>query len=333
MESSVGIPVCHDIPGKLRSDSRHIAQKVFGRCIQVHTHCIHAGFHSIVQFLLQPCLVHIVLVLAYAEILGIYFNELGERIHQPAAYRDRTAHRDIFVRELRPPHFRGGIYGSTVFAYGPQLAAIRQAYLAEEFYGLPACSSVAYGHRLYPILLQHILHGHQGLDFFILGRVREDDCVIQEFALRIQAGNFAAVPESGIHRHRPFLPHRRAKQQLTQILSENGNALSICPGLGFLDDFARNGGLQKPLETVVHGFADLLREFSSWIAVLLAIVVVYFLAAALRICVYGYVQEPFLPGSENGKQIMGRNPVERTVPIEVGTVFGGSRAVRSLGSP
>ena len=54
--------------------------------------------------MLELALVNIVLILPHPDALRVNLHELGKGIHQSAAYRHGSTHRDILVGELLTRH-------------------------------------------------------------------------------------------------------------------------------------------------------------------------------------------------------------------------------------
>ena len=104
-ESSVLIPIFHDVICDARINTTHITQQMFGSRIQVHTHHIHTTHHRLVQSFFQPELVHIMLILPYANTLRIDLHQFRQWVHQPSADTHRTPHRHILLRKF----FTGGL--------------------------------------------------------------------------------------------------------------------------------------------------------------------------------------------------------------------------------
>ena len=67
--------------------------------------------------------------------------------------------------------------------------------------------------------------------------MRVDYGVVQEFAFCAQAGDFAAVAETGVYGHSAFLAHRGAEQKLAQVVAEHGYAFQVGLVLGLAYHF------------------------------------------------------------------------------------------------
>ena len=138
--------------------------------------------------------------------------------------------------------------------------------------------------------------------------MREDDLVVQQVALFIQADHLASRPETRVDGHDALFPDRGGQQQLAQVLAEDPDRFNIRLRLRLLQDLSRNGRLQQALIGIVHGLSDLLRGVMGRIAVLLGVVIIDFLAALLRIGIDGNLQEALVLRPEHGEQVVRRNP-------------------------
>ena len=65
--------------------------------------------------LVEHGLVYIVLILTYSNGFGVYFNQLGQRIHQSATDGNRSANGNVFGRKLFASDIRSGVDGSSLF--------------------------------------------------------------------------------------------------------------------------------------------------------------------------------------------------------------------------
>ena len=157
--------------------------------------------------------------------------------------------------------------------------------------------------------------------------MRENDIVVQQVALGVQAHHLAAGAESGVDGHHALLPHRGRQQQLTQVFAEDLDGFDIGLFLGLSDDLAGDGGVQKALPSVIHSFAHFLM---IGVTVLLAIVVIEFVAALFSVGVNLHFQEAFFLGTEHGQQVVGRDFGNGLGEVEVTAVLGGLRIGHAL---
>ena len=99
-KSALLVPILYD-RARLQARKAGDPRKERPRCsIEIHTHRVHAVFHHGIQFAGEFHLIHIVLVLADADRLGIDLHEFRERILQTPCDRDGSAVADIKIREF-----------------------------------------------------------------------------------------------------------------------------------------------------------------------------------------------------------------------------------------
>jgi len=149
-EGAVPVTAFDNIPGRCRPEAGDICKEFLAGGIQLHTDLIDTAHHRIIQTLFQPALIHIVLVLSHADGLGIDFDQLGKRIHEPPPDGDGAADRDILVREFLSRGFRCGIDRGAAFVYHDNRDGFGQFELAHKGFRLPAGGAVSDGDGLDP---------------------------------------------------------------------------------------------------------------------------------------------------------------------------------------
>ena len=324
LEFPMGAAVIGNGLGERRANSAHIAQQIRAGGIQVHAHAVYAAFYGIVQLLFQEALVHVVLVLPYAQGLGVYLHQLRQRVHEPPADGNRPAHGDVVLRKLFPAHLGGGIHGGAVLAHGEDAHLVGQAHLPHELLRLPAGRTAADGDNLYLVFVHPIGHLDDGVHLLGHRRMGVNDVVRQQVALPVQADHLAARSEARVYGHHPLLPHRRGQQQLSEVLPEHLDALDIGLFLGLPQHLAGNGRVHEALPGIFHGLPHLL---VGRIAVGLAIVIVKLVGALLPVRVYLHLHEAFVRRAEHGQQVVGRDFGDGLREGEIAAVLGGVRAV------
>ena len=322
-KSAGAVAVCNDVLGKRRADPGHIGEEIGRSGVEVDSYGVHARLDRAIKLLFEESLVHVVLVLADSEVLGVDLDELGERVHEPASDADCAADRDVLVGHLLAGYLRGAVDAGSVFADGPDLAAFWENNLFHEVLRLAAGGAVADGDGFDPVLFDHLLDGHERLDFLALGRVGEDDGVVQQLAVLVEDGDLAAVAEARVDRHGAFLPDGRAQKQLAEVLSEHFDRLDIGLLLGFFQHAVGDRRVEKPLECIFAGRAYLGRKGGGGSSVFAAEGVVDIVGAALGIGVDPYAEEAFVLGPQHRQQVVGRNTLQRHREIEIAAVFVG----------
>ncbi len=66
--------------------------------------------------------------------------------------------------------------------------------------------------------------------------MRKYDLMVQEVALLVQTDDLAAVAETRVYRHCPFLADRSGEKKLRKVLSKNIDRLYVSLFLSLLDD-------------------------------------------------------------------------------------------------
>ena len=175
-EGTVLSAVVDDVLCQRRPQSAYVCQQVLRCRVQVHAHQVDAAFHGLVKALLQFRLVHVVLILSHADALRVNLHQLGQRVHQAAAYRHGTAHGHVFVRKLLAGNLRSRIDGGTVLAHDVDAGAAR---LFQDVGCLAAGRSVAHGDGLDAVFLGHVAKLQHGLQARAARREGEDHFVVQ----------------------------------------------------------------------------------------------------------------------------------------------------------
>ena len=88
---TVFLPVGHNIFGNGFRDSFNIFQKRSRSCIQIHADPVYTVLHYALKGLWAQCLWSIVLILPYANGLGINFYQLCQRILKTSCNRSRAS--------------------------------------------------------------------------------------------------------------------------------------------------------------------------------------------------------------------------------------------------
>ena len=99
-EASVLISEGDDVEGGALSDAGDVAEQGPGRGVEIHADAVDAGLDGGFEGALELALIDVVLVLANADGLGVYLDELGEWVLEAAGDGDSTAHGEVEVREL-----------------------------------------------------------------------------------------------------------------------------------------------------------------------------------------------------------------------------------------
>ena len=115
-EVAILATIFDDVLCQGRTKTADVSKQLLTGGIHVYTNKVNAVLHRLVQTLLEFCLVYIVLILSYANALGINLHKLSQRVHQSSSYRDSTSNRNVLVRELVACYLRCRIYRSSILA-------------------------------------------------------------------------------------------------------------------------------------------------------------------------------------------------------------------------
>ncbi len=110
LERAIVVAVTHDIFRYRARQPGHARQQRRRGGIDVHTDRVDAVLHPRFQCLGQPVLIHIVLVLAHADRLGLDLHQFGQWILQTARDRHGTTQRYIQIRKFLGRELRGRIH-------------------------------------------------------------------------------------------------------------------------------------------------------------------------------------------------------------------------------
>jgi hypothetical protein len=99
-EGAILLAVIHDVLCKGRAESADICKEVYAGCVEVNAYGIHATLNRTVKGCLELSLVHIMLILSYADALRVNLYEFGKRVHESSADTHGTTYGYILVREL-----------------------------------------------------------------------------------------------------------------------------------------------------------------------------------------------------------------------------------------
>ena len=115
-KGAVGVTPAHHRLGHRLAQARHTGQQRHAGGVQVHAHAVDAILDHRVQAARQLALVHIVLVLAHADGLGVDLHQLGQRVLQSPRNAGRATQADVHVRHFLRGKFTGRIHRRTRLA-------------------------------------------------------------------------------------------------------------------------------------------------------------------------------------------------------------------------
>ena len=195
--------------------------------VHLHAHGVDATHDYVVEGTAEGGLVHIVLVLAHADGLGVDLYQLGEGVLEAPADGDGTAHGHVVVGELLAGGVGGGVDGGPALVHHDDDHGRRQIQGAQEGLGLTAGGAVAHGDGLevmFAYQLNNAFTGGRPQPFRLVG---EDGVVLQQVPLGIEGGQLAAGAEARVHGQDGLLSQRGRQQQLAHVGGEDADGLFV----------------------------------------------------------------------------------------------------------
>ena len=106
---SIFLAKCDDILRERLADAGHVLHQRHRRRVEVHADAVHAVLHDSAQRLIEPLLVHVVLILADSDRLRIDLDQLRERVLHAPCHRRGAALLHIKVRKFLRCQLAGGV--------------------------------------------------------------------------------------------------------------------------------------------------------------------------------------------------------------------------------
>ena len=255
-EASVGLPVVNDVAGNGLVDSGDIFQKGRGCGVQIHAHFVHAVLHHAVQGIAELLLVHVMLVLAYADGLGVDFHQLRQRILEPAGDGRGASLSHIEIGEFLGGQLAGGINAGPGFVYDDILYRPVQLFqqIHDNLFGFPGGGAIAHGNQIHMVFRNQLLQLPLGLLHLILGGGGINHFRIQHFTGRVNNGQLAASAEGGIPSQHHLSGDGGRKQQLFQVLAEHIDSAVLRLFRQVIPYFPFDGRRNQALVAVLYGF-------------------------------------------------------------------------------
>ena len=252
--------------GQLGADPGHVRQQRAAGRVDIDAHRVDARFHFAFQAAAQQCLVHVMLVLADADGLGVDLDQFGQRILQSVRDADRASDRDIQVGILLGGQFAGRIdrrarladhhLGGRLIAVVLRAEFLQQA--ADEGVRFPGGRAVADRDQLDVVAGDQVSQRRGGAGDVVAGRRGEDGAAVQELARTVDHGDLASGAKARVDPHRDSRASRRCQQQLAEVLREHLDRFVVRAFLEFLQRGRLGGGQQQALITVLHRRQQLL---------------------------------------------------------------------------
>ena len=249
LKTAVGFAVFHDVLCQRLGDTGDIGKERCGCRIQIHTHTVYAALYNTGQRRIQFLLVHIVLVLPYADGLGIDLDQFCQRILQAARNGCCAALSHIKLRKLFRRQFASRIYGCSRFIHDH--IGNRTLQFFDETYDhllrFTGCRAVAQRDQIHVVFVDQFLQFRLGFRYFILRCGRIDHFGIQYLTRRIHDGQFTSGTERRVPAKYDFAADGLLHQQLLQIAPEYGDSSVLCRFRQFRTDLTFHGRLDQTL--------------------------------------------------------------------------------------
>jgi len=206
---------------------------------------------------------HIVLILAHADRLGINLHQLRQRILQAPPDRDRAADRQVEVGKLIARHLRRAVDRRTGFIDGDHhdVFDIRLfQHAAHERLGFASAGTVAHRDGRRTVLSHQLADVDFRLDFAPLALGGKDGAGLHEFAGGVQRDAFAACAQAGIDADHLLLAERRLQQQVAQVLREDLHRRAVGLHLGLDHDIDLDTRRDQPFVAVLDRLFQMRRK-------------------------------------------------------------------------
>ncbi len=213
-------------------------------------------------------MVHVVLVLAHANALGIDLHQLGQRVLQAAGNRGRAAQAHVHIGHFLRSVFTGGVHRGARLAHhhfvdldlrrtglvshlGQKLDQVRS-----QLVGLAAGGAVADGNQVHAVFGAQLAQGVQRALPVFAGLVGEHGGGFHQFAGGIDHRYFYTGANAGVQAHHHAGAGGGGQQQVAQVVSKHldGDLLGVFPQAG--KQVALSGQAELDLPGPGHALAD-----------------------------------------------------------------------------
>ena len=233
-ERAVGIAILDDVFRQHAVQPRHAREQRRRSRIDVHADRVDAVFDRGIERASERALIYVVLILADADRLGIYFYQLGERILQAPGDGHGAAQAHVQLGKFsggkcRRRIDRGAGFADDDFVQLPfrHLRRDQLDHLGGELVGLAARGAVADGDQLDAMLHRHSRQRRQRSLPVVARLVRINGGDFQQLTRGIDDRDFAAGAYAGVDAKHRFGAGGRRQQQLVQIAAKYFNRLGF----------------------------------------------------------------------------------------------------------
>ncbi len=215
------------------ADARNEAEQGPAGGVEIDADKVDAGLDHLIEGLFQSRLADVVLILAYADTLGVDLDQLGQRVLQAAGDGDGAAHRQIEIGELLAGDIRGRIDTGPGFADHDYLRFEARFFqsLTDELVHLPAGGAVADGHHLDVVVFNQAQQLTPGtLNFAATSSMGIDGDMLDKLAGGIDGRQLGAGAQAGVDAQHPMAASGRSEEQVAQVLGKDPNRFVIGGG-------------------------------------------------------------------------------------------------------
>ena len=235
-----------DVLGDAAIEAGHAGQQRRARGVHIDADRVHAIFDHGVELAREVALVHIMLVLADADRLGVDFHEFGQRVLQPARDRDRAAQTHIEVGEFLGCEFGGRIHRGARFA-DHDLGELQFGMARDEFFGqlggLARGGAVADRNQIDLMLLGQRRQAHERGVPAPMRFMRIDRVGGEQLAGRIDDRDLHPGAQARVEAHGGAHAGGRSEQQILEVLTEDADRFV----LGAFAQFGQQFGFERRL--------------------------------------------------------------------------------------
>ena len=250
-EGPVLLPIGHQVLGGGVGQAGHPHQQRGGCGVGIHPHGVDAVLHHPVQGLTQPCLGHVVLILAHADGLGVDLHQLGQGVLKPPGDGHGGAQIHVELGELLRRQGGGGVHRGPRLTddHIGQVAPHPADQLHRHLLGLPAGGAVADGDAGDTVATNEGGELGDALLFLPLAVGGIDHRGIQDLARGVHHRHLAAHAIARVQAHGHLALHRGLHEQGLQIQGEHVDG----PLVGLLGEGVSDLPLQRGLDEPVIG--------------------------------------------------------------------------------
>ena len=307
------VTIGHNLFGQGAVDAGNVFQKGIGCGVEVHANIVYHGAHNLVQHLGEPLLVHVMLVEAHSDGLGVDFHQLRQGVLQAAADGDGSTDGQIQLREFFTGNVAGRIDGGSVLVhYGVQ--HLREVF-ADDFghnlLNLPCSRTVAHGHQLDIVLEDGLADGGS---CGVGGAHLLDDKVPQKLAGFVQGGALGSSADSWVNTQHTGSLDGLLHQQVFQVFAEDADSVAVRIIALVTTDFPQDGGGQEANQSVLDGLAV--------VAVVDGVLVLQHLDGSVHVHVQAHLQLALPLTTVDGQDAVGLYLVQSLLVVPVHLVDG-----------